>query len=164
MNSRRRVNSDVGGYLKRGLMFGMSWSFLNTAATLAIIFVLVFLISHFKLKRERASTFERDLWHLRLYTYFFVAVLLVAGLYLPHAFYGNVNPASEHALRDLILNQQEMAEDLRQFRQILFTVFLLAWAYLATVATVIGRLHSERQKQKLLNDSQLKKPLGLETD
>ena len=143
----------------------MTWNFLNTTLGLAIIFAVIEVFFYFKLKRNKVSDFDKCLWHLRLSTFLFVAVLFAAMLYLPHAFYRDIDPtAGQNALRDLILNQQRMAEDLRQFQEILYLVFMLSVAYLATVATLIGRLYRERRKKDLLNDPQLKKPLGLETN
>jgi len=57
-----------------------------------------------------------------------------------------------------------MAEDLRQFREILYLVFMVTAAYLATAASLIGRLYRERRKKEMLDDPRLKKPLGLETN
>jgi hypothetical protein len=93
-------------------------------------------------------------------------VLFAAMLFLPHAFYRDINPSSarESAWNDLVLNQQRMGEDLRQFQEILSLVFMVSAAYLATAASLIGRMYRERRKKDLLDDPRLNKPLGLETN
>jgi hypothetical protein len=167
MKSRRPVNSAVGRLtFTEGIMFGMTWNFLNATLALAILFAVVLAVFYFKLKREKVSDFDKCLWHLRLSSFLFVAVLFAAMLFLPHAFYRDINPTSEResAWPDLILNQQRMAEDLRQFREILYLVFMVAAGYLATAASLIGRLYRERRKKDMLDDPRLKKPLGLETN
>jgi hypothetical protein len=152
-------------YFRKTNMFPLTWNFLNTSLALAIIFAVVFVVFYFKLKRDKVSDYDKCLWHLRLSSFWFVAILVAAMLYLPSAFYRDINPTSgqENAWRDLILNQQRMAEDFRQFREILYLVFMVSAAYLATVASLIGRLYRERRKKETLNDPRVKKPLGLET-
>jgi hypothetical protein len=147
-------------------MFEMTWSFLNASLALAIIFALAELVFYFKFKRDKLSSFDKSLRHLWLSTFFIVALLFVAVFFLPHAFYRDIDPAAgqEGAFRDLILNQQRMAEDLRQFREILHLVLFMSAIYLGTVAILIGRLYRERRKKDLLNDPRLKKPLGLEVN
>ena len=142
-------------------MFGITWSFLNVTLALAIIFAVVLVVFYFKLKRDQVSDFDKCLWHLRLASFLFVAVLFAGMLFLPHAFYRDINPTSEreNAWQDLVLNQQRMAEDLRQFREILYLVFMVTAAYLATAASLIGRLYRERRKKEMLDDPRLKKPL-----
>jgi amino acid transporter len=144
-------------------MFGITWNFLNATLALAIIFAVVFAVFYFKLKRDKVSDFDKSLWHLRLSSYFVVALLFAAMLFLPHAFYRNIDPTSgqDTAWRDLILNQQRMAEDLHQFQEILSFVFMMSAAYLVAAASIIGRLYRERRKK---DDPRLKKPLGLETN
>ena len=146
-------------------MFGMTSSFASTTLVLVIILVLVGVFFHFKSKRDKLSAFDKSLQRLWLFTFFIVALMFTAMLYLPPAFYRIIDPSAglENVSRDLILNQQQMGDDLRQFQQILTVVLMMSGFYLATVGTLIRRLYRERQRKELLEDPQLKKPLGLET-
>jgi len=129
---------------------------------LVIIFVLIETVFHFKLKRDKVPDFDRSLSRLKHVTVFFAALLGVAGIFLPHSYYRDINPEAENALRDLVLNQQRMAADLHQLREVLFVIITVSMLYAIGAATLIGTIYQERRRKEMLADPRLKKPLGLE--
>jgi|GEM_PF-5240590 hypothetical protein len=141
--------------------------FINVALALTIVFALAQAFYYFRFRRKLSVTdVDKNLWQLRLFSLFLVALLFFAMLYLPSTgFYRDIDPspdARETAFQNLLANQRRIGAELDQMREVLYVVFMMSMMYLVAIGTFIGRIWRDRQKRGSANDPAVKKPLGLE--
>jgi FlaA1/EpsC-like NDP-sugar epimerase len=144
-------------------------SFMNMVLVGTVVFVLVQVFYYFRFRGDvNLSDFDKSFWQLRLFTFFFGALIVIAALYLPATgFYREIDisaTARETAFQDLVHNQLRMGTELHQLREILYVVFIVLMVHLFGAATLMGRLWRERQRLASADKPEIKKPLGLETN
>src|SRR5690349_4511402 len=144
----------------------ISSRFIAAAVALMVVCALAQLFYYFRFKRNlNVTEIDKQLWQLRLFSAFLGLLLLMAMFYLPTTgIYRDVDlspAASEAPLQTIVHNQQRVASELDQMRDVLNVVFMVSGLYLFGIGTFIARVWSDKQKRAAANDPKVQKPLGL---
>ena len=145
-------------------MFDEDSNFIYVFGILIVGFAAVRIFYHFKFKRDtRLTEFDKSLWEFKFASVLWAVLIYGLLLYLPSTYYPTIQPedSQEQIVRQLVRNQQDIAKDLSDFRQIFFFLMLATGGYIGSVGRFISKLQKERQKVLIENDPELKKPLGL---
>lgn len=129
---------------------------------LAVGFLAFKIYFHSKFKRDtKLSEFDKSLWNFKFVSIFCGVILFVFLIFSPvTGDYSKIrleNSSQETVLQQLVENQQEISNDLKQQERVNFLVFIIAGSYFASLINFLGKLQIERRK----GDPNSKKPLGL---
>ena len=145
-------------------MFGEDSNFIYVFGILIAGFATVRIFYYYKFKRDtRLTEFDKSLWEFKFASVLWAVLIYGLFLYLPSTYYSTINleDSQEQIVRQLVRNQQDIAKDLSDFRQIFFFLMLATGGYIGSVATFIGKLQKKRQIDLIESDPKLEKPLGL---
>ena len=146
-------------------MFYSESNFLYVVLVMNISFAAVGLFYHFKFKHDPQRTeFDNVLSNFKFVSVFFAALFFVSILYLPSTgMYSRVylDDSPEQIMRQLARNQQDIAKDLDQLREVYYFILTITVLYFVGIGNFISTLQKVRRKELLENDTNLKKPLGL---
>jgi len=145
-------------------MFSEDSNFIYVFGILIAGFATVRIFYYYKFKRDtRLTEFDKSLWEFKFASVLWAVLIYGLFLYLPSTYYSTINleDSQEQIVRQLVRNQQDIAKDLSDFRQIFFFLMLATGGYIGSVATFIGKLQKKRQIDLIESDPKLEKPLGL---